>query len=413
MGGRQAPQRHADVSDRIDDWMQQRKADLRRVQREAEAAGRAAWGQAARMGQTLGDLPDDLIATYGRIPPQRQAPTPLARQVGVGAASSNPTPVRQPPSPVIRPPVLGQGQGLLAVRSALKDVGGAAALRVGNVAGLATGALHTVEDIGGGLFFLTRLANPSDAIMSPLGGSAADQAFGAGKAVVDYVRNAVSDPQIVARDVGGRLRQLNAEVNPHATPVADTFSGELRHNFEVGQNQGELAVAVGSLAVGGPAAKGVARLGALPRATGPAKYLAEGFSPAVAEHLAKTYTGMGHHNVGRRWRVPEAVGPIPLPKALVGRPLPRAISDGPFNVLKPHGITRGDMYRLHYLVDPLFRHARLPAGLGIKSWRGKDLGLEKYDLPLRLWYGSPAPIKVAAGGAAAVAAAALDEERER
>jgi hypothetical protein len=83
---------------------------------------------------------------------------------------------------------------------------------------------------------------------------------------------------------------------------------------------------------------------------------------------------------------------------LGGEPLPRAYSDGPFNRLAPQGMTRGDFYERHFQVDPDFHGSKLPARVGGGSWSGHALRLEKYDLPGRLWYGSPAPLKARVGG---------------
>ena len=115
--------------------------------------------------------------------------------------------------------------------------------------------------------------------------------------------------------------------------------------------------------------------------SGSAKFIRQGFKPAQAEYLAESYVGMGHHFIPRRTG------------------LPSAISDSSLNVLKPNGISRGDFYELHYKVDPYFFNANFPKAIG-GSWRGSSLGLEKYGVVGRIWYGSPTPLKVTVGGAA-------------
>ena len=63
-------------------------------------------------------------------------------------------------------------------------------------------------------------------------------------------------------------------------------------------------------------------------------------------------------------------------------------------------MTQGDFYELHYKVDPKVRGFRLRAG----GWSGSKLGLEKYDLPQRIWYGTPTATKrtIAASGIAGI-----------
>ena len=117
------------------------------------------------------------------------------------------------------------------------------------------------------------------------------------------------------------------------------------------------------------------------------KLLSQGFSPADAAYLAEPYVGMGHHAIlPRRTTLPDWLG---------GGPVPTSISDSTFNVLKPPGISRGDMYELHYKVDPQFKGARLQKGGG---WSGKQLGLQEYEFPQRIWYGTPNATKRAAAG---------------
>ena len=109
------------------------------------------------------------------------------------------------------------------------------------------------------------------------------------------------------------------------------------------------------------------------------------FAPAIGGQ--KPYDGKGHHSL-----IPERAR---LPDFLGGGPLPRAILDSPFNVVKPPGMTQGDFYELHYGVDPKFYGTKVRKG----RWSGRDLGLQRYDLPERIWYGTPNATKQAIAGA--------------
>ncbi len=266
-----------------------------------------------------------------------------------------------------------------------KDLGGDLARGVGNAAGVVQGVWHAAEGLGQGAVFLGRLASPLiDERISAPGQTAADQLVNAGKGVIDYAKKGVENPRAVWDDVQARWRQLNVDLDPRATPVADTFSGELRRNYNIGRNQGEAVVEVGSLAVGGPLAKTAGKIGVASKMATPEKYLAQGFSPKAAAYLAEPYEGMGHHFVPRR--VDNRLGLSPV------------FSESEFNVLMPSGISRGDFYEQHFKTDPKFNSANLPREVGGGTWRGKVLGLEKYSRPGRLWHGSPGPLKARIGG---------------
>ena len=79
--------------------------------------------------------------------------------------------------------------------------------------------------------------------------------------------------------------------------------------------------------------------------------------------------------------------------------------DGPFNVQRGEGMSRGQVYAKHFRTDDNFYGARLPTNLdGGRGWSGRRLGLERYSLPGRLWHGAPLPLKAAVGGGSAGAA---------
>ena len=175
-------------------------------------------------------------------------------------------------------------------------------------------------------------------------------------AITDFDRQTMRDPQLAAF--------ANAPRAVSRLEVALTVASVIP---EIGAGARLLRAEV-ALAKGGGAAERVA-----------AKYISQGFSPAQAAYLAEPYAGMGHHFIPRR----------------VG--LPTAISDSSFNVLKPSGISRGDLYELHYKVDPYFFGARFPKSVG-GSWSGNSLGLQKYGSFGQIWYGSPTQLRVTVGG---------------
>jgi hypothetical protein len=281
-----------------------------------------------------------------------------------------------------------------------KALAGEAALRVGQAAGLARGGWHMAQDAGSAL----RLLNPLDPYFSPAGDAAWDHVIDAGGRVVGYAKKAISNPGAVADDIGNLARRENIALNLDATPMADTFPGELRRNFHIGANQGQAAFDVGSLFLGGEFSKGLSLTRAVEAAYA-AKYAELGLDPKVIDYLNQPYERPGHHNIPQRFKFPEAVGGIPLPSRIAGQPLPGLVSDGAFNLSKPEGATRGQMYAYHYRVDPKYYGGRLPDGSG-GGWSGKKLGLQKYGLAERLWYGAPDALRTPIGNAVAGGGAA-------
>jgi hypothetical protein len=166
----------------------------------------------------------------------------------------------------------------------------------------------------------------------------------------------------------------------------------LRRNFDIGRNQGELAVEIAPYVVGAGELKVATGLGAATKASRVARYIDQGFSEAKAAHLADPYIGRGHHAI-----LPQRAR---LPLLLGGGPYPRFILESPFNVLKPTGISRGDFYTLHSQVDPSFYGTGFPRRLGRGGWSAKRLGIEKYRAPQRIYYGTPGATKAVVGGTA-------------
>ena len=376
------------MNESIGDFMARRRREIEQQARDGVAAARETYGEATKSGRRLLLQTADEVAQYsarltgGKSPkPELRAPTPqpVARQVNS---------VRPPGGQSVQRPRPGPDRGDVTTA-----VGADIARRVGNAVGMVRGAANAVEGLVDGATFVSRLVDPLDGLKNP-GQSATGQLFQAGREMVEYAGKAIREPTVLVRDVGDKVRQIERDTHPNATPPANTFAGELQRNFAIGQNQGELAFDVGSLVLAGPAAKLTGHIGAASRArVGPERYLAQGFSPSGAAYLATPYTGMGHHTVPRRYRLPEFLG---------GKPLPPSISDGPFNLLKPEGMTRGDFYRLHFEVDDHFHGTKLPKRVGGESWSGKRLGFERYGLPERLWHGTPAPLKARVGGSATV-----------
>ena len=342
--------------------MERRKAEVGRFARNAEAAGRQAWNNATQTGQDVLARTQSELAALGQQRLQQTGDTAAPQKPSGPAAGSR-----------------------LDQSSAAKAIGGSAAQIAGTVVGVGQGAWDSVKGLGQGLLFATRLLDPDDAETNGADESAWGQVFNAGKGAIDYVKNGVANPDSVANDVQNLGRRLYVETAPSATPEADTLSGELSRNFNLGRNQGELGWDVGSLLFGGAASKALRGLGSTAEAGSAAKFVAQGFSPSQADYLAAPYEGMGHHFVPRN-----ALKPVQLPKTL---------SDSPFNVLKPTGMSRGDFYELHFGVDPGFNSANLPRNVGGGTWNGKVLGVHEYGPWASVWHGSPAPLNAAAGAA--------------
>lgn len=356
----------------ISEFIDSRNRMAARLGREAEAAAHEAFRKSIRLGQDLKlGSPGDVIRYGSQLLKNAED---RATRIALRKAEEAKARVREALREAARKPV---------ARSVAIDT----ARTVGNVAGLVRGGVHAVEGVVDGVTFLERLADPSDSLKSLPGQSAAEQltrgVVNTGRIGVDYVRKSVANPQIVVTDVTNAAGQWRRELDPSATPVAPTFEGELRRNFNIGQNQGELAFDVGSIFIGGPAAKAVNGLERISNVGNVERYLAQGFSPRAAAHLAEPYPerGMGHHFI------PKRMG------------LPQKYSDSIFNVLKPERISRGDFYELHYKVDPRYQGGSVKG----EPWRGKALGLKKHGVVGRIWHGSPPPLKARVGGLGAAA----------
>jgi len=285
--------------------------------------------------------------------------------------------------------------------AAAKGIAGGVAYVGGAVVGVPRAAKHAVEGIvdlaGSGLDLAgVRGAEARRATLK--------QMADAGRGVLQYARAAVDDPAMVVtdvRDVGGRALR---DMSPLNAPMSGSLQDVVRHQFSAGENLGETATNIVGTLAGGEVLGGLRAASTFEatRAANIAKFIKQGASPKLAEYLAEPYVGMGHHAVApRRVKIPESILGIPVNEAWAGQRLPRSLSDSPFNVSKPPGMSRGDFYEHHYGVDRRFHGARLPADLnGGKGWSGKKLGLRRYGLVERSWKGTPVPTK----GAAAIGA---------
>lgn len=375
------------MGESIAEFMERQRRRAARLGREAEAAAHEGYRKAIRAGQDLKlTSPGDVMRHGVKLLQESEKRVMEAATSGVDRAK------RKAGSTLNR---VGETPGL-------RSVAVGAAGSAGTLAGVVRGAEHAAEGLVDGAVFMWRLPNPLDRVMSLPGQSAREQLAQAGRNVAEYAGRAVADPQMVVDDVKARVRQMRIDLDPNATPAAPTFAGELRRTFDIGQNQGEFIFDVGSLAMGGPVAKAVKGLGRAENVGNVEKYVAQGFSPRAAAHLAQPYptSNRGSHFIPRRTRLPGLLG---------GGPIPREYMDGPFNKLIPPGISRGDFYELHYGVDPRFH------GTGVlgERWSGRDLDLPRYGLAGQIWHGSPAPLKARVGGLGAAAGGGLqDLERE-
>lgn len=278
----------------------------------------------------------------------------------------------------------------------VKAVAGDAVLKLGQPLGFARGAGKTLLGLVETAEFLRRLSDPVDVLKSPPGQSALQQLAGGVNEGIGRIGAVVHDPQSVVRGTKAAAHRANVSLNPAATPQAPTLAGEMQRNFNIGLNQGDAAFQVGSMVVPAGAVAKAAKFSSL-RNVGPAKYIAQGFDPENATKLARIYGGRGHHYFGRAGAPDEFLG-LEMPEMLKNLRLPSKINESPFNILKPSGITYGDMYELHYKVDPHFGGAKLPGRGKGEGWSGKRLGLKKYGELGRVWHGAPLPLHSAVGG---------------
>ena len=375
------------------EFVKRRQREVENFGQEAEAAARDAYGRATRAGEDL------ILRTPSDV--MRYGASLINGNLKIGAGSSSHSTTVDCVSPAGPVPAdNGQHGSWLDRNPGARAAVGDTARMAGLVPGAMRGAWHTAEDIGHGLDFASRLFDPYDSESSPRGDAALDKVFNTGKGIVDYAANAISNPRMVADDVGASLHRLQVRTDPDASLPADTLGGEAARNFNIGLNRGEALFDAGSLLYGGAEVKGLTELGKAAEGAGAAKYLARGYPVGLSDYFATPYNGRGHHVVARRTELPPWLG---------GGPVPPVVSESPFFLLKPPNISTGDFFETHVRVDPYYHGGKVPAEFGGGGWSGKDLGWTKYDALGRAWYGSPAPLKAVAGAGLAGAGAAVDQ----
>lgn len=270
----------------------------------------------------------------------------------------------------------------------VKYVGGRLAYGAGLVPGVARGALHTIEGVGEGVGFATRLLNPLDGYFSPPGGAAWGLVFKAGRDAVDYTKRGLEDPSRVGRDIVSAVQDFRAKEDLDATPLADTFGGEMKRGFDVGLNNGELGFDGASLLVGGEFIKGAAGLGNAAKAVEPAEAAILTAKPQFAAYFDEPYVGMGHHIVPRRTTLPSWLG---------GGEVPKFIMESPFNKIQENNMSKRDFFRNHYGVDDWYFGGNVKKEFGGGGWSGADLGWSKYGPLDRFIYGTSPATKALVG----------------
>lgn len=379
------------------EFVKRRQREVENFGQQAEAAARDAYGRATRAGEDLTLRTPSEVMRYGA--------SLIDGTLKTGAGSSSDSTTADGVS-AARPAAADNAQrrSWLDRSPEMRAVVGDTARMAGLAPGALRGAWHTAEDIGRGLDFGSRLFDPYDAESGPRGEAAWDKVFNAGKGIVDYAANAISNPSMVADDVGAGLHRFQVRTDPEASLPADTFGGEAARNFNIGLNRGEALFDAGSLLYGGAEVKGLAELGKTSQGAGEAKYLSRGYSAGLSDYFATPYTGRGHHFLPQRTKLPGWLG---------GGPVPPVISDSPFFLLKPRDVSTGDFYQRHFEVDPQYGGGKVPKRFGGGGWSGKALGWQKYDRLGRLWYGSPSSLKAAGavGAGAAVDQTWNGEER--
>ncbi len=276
--------------------------------------------------------------------------------------------------------------------------------------GIAVGALQRAGEDSIGFAktvkFANRLVNPLDPLMSPHGQAAWNQ-LASGTADALYATGGVVvHPIETAKAAQRSFRGFRLRADPSTTSPAPTFRAEVRRNVNAGRAQGQAIFDVVALAAAAAPAKVAGKLDRLRPPSGPEKYLQQGHSPAASLYLAEPYTGMGHHVISRDKKLPGWLG---------GGPISKVYSESRYNVLKPEGVTRGDMYELHHAVDRRFGGTWFGKSLPGETWRGSAIGLKKAGWGKQQWLGTPTPVKTRVGGGGAVTGnvAAGDRETQR
>lgn len=285
-------------------------------------------------------------------------------------------PARKPP-PAPRPP---PSQGQPWWKSTAKGGVGLGAYALGTLAGAPKAVMDAVGDVkDAGRFGLEWAGALGPQTQARARGEAADAAGGA----LRYVRGAIDDPSRLVSDAREAAGHAIDNMSPLNVDLSGSLGDVAHHQFRHGLNFGEGVTNVAGLFAGGELVQGLRAAEAFEatRAARIAKFVDQGANPKLAEYLAQPYPGVGHHAVIAR-RLAKKMN------------LPPWLVDSPVNISSPRGMSRGDFYEHHYRVDPKAGGFRLPAELNDgKGWRPKELGLTKYNLPQRIWFGTPVPLK--------------------
>lgn len=281
------------------------------------------------------------------------------------------------------------GRTWLDDSKAAKLAGGTLAYTAGLVPGAARGAWNTVKGAAEGAVFAHRLTDPLDMLISPPGQSAWEQAFKVGRSGVDLAKRYHDDPSLIGDDLAQRFDDFRRQNDPTATPMADTFGGELHRDFNFGLNHGEMAFDGASLLVGGEALRGAAGMGAAAKAADATElaYLAR--RPGLAAYFEQPYSGMSHHILARSTKLPQWLG---------GDPIPKALMESDFNKIRYRDMSRRDLFRNHVGVDEHYWGGKVGREFGSGGWSGKKLGWGQPYGPLdRLNYGTSPATKAVVG----------------
>jgi hypothetical protein len=366
----------------------------------AEAAAHEAYGKAIRAKENL-ILPTQRdVMRFGADLLAGRKPGASVRPSSTAPSSATRPAVAKPPAPQPAPRTVGSsGDSWLDHSPMAKAVAGNVARKAGFIPGAARGAWRIAGDLADDAYFLTRLLNPLDSVITPRGEAAWDKVIDNAGGYVDYARTAISNPSVVLNDINAGAGRMNARLNPDATPPMKTFTGEVRRNFDIGLNRGEVAADVGALVYGGPMLRRMGEFGPGRKILTASDYIAQGVPPGTARYFERPYKGIGHHAVGRSAKLYSWLG---------GGPVPRTIVESPLTRVGPRGLTNGEFFPLHYGVDKYYYGGKVPADLGGGGWSGKELGWDKYGAVDRYWYGTPGPLKAAAGAGVVGAGAVVD-----
>jgi len=281
-----------------------------------------------------------------------------------------------------------------------KVVGGNLAGLIGADVALARALPSDIKSVVDGAVFAHDLVN----FGSPQHHAAVSATGAAINKGADYALSRAADPSLIGNDFRQLRSQLNRDLNPSATPVSPTFTGELVRRFEIGKNQGEAAWNVGTalLPIAGQA-KGAVTFGRLvPK--GPAKYIKMGATVGQAERFSLPYKGLNHHAYIPRdatWaKTPGVKGVAALlgiPDAVLNTKVPKWMVENPFNVVSSQGET-GMFYKRHAGVDKDFNGGKVGRRYGGAIWNAEGLGWKKFGPLERAWHGMPDATKAVVVG---------------